>query len=193
MVESPRPQNFVGELVETLLDHELGGWNISTVKSVFLSYEVEVILSIPISPSFPEDALIWAWMKKGDFSVKCAYQVAYKWLAKDRGRGAGGEESNPRKKKEFWKVIWDLNCPSKVKCFLWRACKNILPTNYCLWRRKVSMVDECVHCWLIESSRHALWDCWMAEAVWKESNLLLPRLSHPHRNFYDVIWKIWEE
>ena len=55
------------------------------------------------------------------------------------------------------------------------------------------MVDECVHCGLIESSRHALWDCWMAEAVWKESNLLLPRLSHPHRNFYDVIWKIWEE
>ena len=172
MVESPRPQNFVGELVETLLDHELGGWNISTVKSVFLSYEAEVILSIPISPSFPEDALIWAWMKKGDFSVKCAYQVAYKWLAKDRGRGAGGEESNPRKKKEFWKVIWDLNCPSKVKFFLWRACKNILPTNYCLWRWKVSMVDECVHCGLIESSRHALWDCWMAEAVWKESNLL---------------------
>ena len=105
MVASPRPQNFEGELVETLLDRELGGLNINEVKNVFLPYEAEVILSILISPSFPEDALIWAWMKKGDFSVKCAYQVAYKWLAEDRGTGARGEESNPRKKKEFWKVI----------------------------------------------------------------------------------------
>ena len=105
MVASPRPQNFEGELVETLLDRESGGLNISVVKNVFLPYEAEVILGILISPSFPEDALIWAWTKKGDFSVKSAYQVAYKWLAEDRGTGARSEESNPRKKKEFWKVI----------------------------------------------------------------------------------------
>ena len=105
MVASPRPQNFEGELVETLLDRDSGGWDISVVKSVFLPYEVKAILSITISPSFLEDALIWDWTKKGDFSVKSAYQVAYKWLTKDRGRGAGGEESNLRKKKEFWKAI----------------------------------------------------------------------------------------
>ena len=37
--------------------------------------------------------------------MKSAYQVAYKWLAANKGTGARGEESNPRKKKEFWKVI----------------------------------------------------------------------------------------
>ena len=52
MVASPRPHIFEGEPVETLLDCESCGWDISTVKSVFLPYEVEVILSIPISPSF---------------------------------------------------------------------------------------------------------------------------------------------
>ena len=91
-VASPRPQNFEGELVDTLLDRESRGWDISAVKNVFLPYEVEAILSIPISPSFPEDALIWAWSKKGDFLVKNAYQVAYRWLTEDRGKGAGGEE-----------------------------------------------------------------------------------------------------
>ena len=30
--------------------------------------------------------------------VKSAYQVALKWLAEDRGRGAGGDESNVRRK-----------------------------------------------------------------------------------------------
>lgn len=55
------------------------------------------------------------------------------------------------------------------------------------------MVDECVMCGKIESSGHALWDCWMAKAVWKETKLLLPRLSHSHREFIDMIWKIWED
>ena len=50
--------------------------------------------------------------------VKSAYQVALKWLAEDRGKGAGGEASNVRRKKEFWIAIWGLNCPSKVKLFM---------------------------------------------------------------------------
>ena len=193
MVASPRPQNFESELVEYFIDRETGGWDTSAVKNVFLPFEVEAILSIPISPSLPEDALIWAWTKKGDFMVKSAYQVALKWLAEDRGREAGGEESNVRRKKEFWTAIWGLNCPNKVKMFMWRACKNILPTNYCLWRRKVSTNDECVFCGVSESSSHALWDCWMAEAVWKETKMVLPKVCHPNREFIDVIWKGWED
>lgn len=86
-----------------------------------------------------------------------------------------------------------LKLPGKVKAFMWRTCKNILPTNYFLRCRKVSMVDECVLCGKIESSGHALWDGWMVEAVWKEIELLLPRLSHPHHKFIDVFWKIWED
>ena len=125
--------------------------------------------------------------------VKSAYQVALKWLAEDRGKGVGGEESNVRRKKEFWIAIWGLNWPSKVKLFMWRACKNILLTNYCLWRRKVSTDDECVFCGVNESSSHALWDCWMAEAVWKETKMVLPKVCHPNREFIDVIWKGWED
>ena len=119
--------------MEYFIDREAGGWDTSAVKNVFLPFEAKATLSIPISPSLLEDALIWAWTKKEDFMVKSAYQVAFKWLAEDRGRGAGGEESNVRKKKEFWTAIWGLNCPNKVKMFMWRVCKNILPTNYCLW------------------------------------------------------------
>ena len=48
-------------------------------------------------------------------------------------------------------------------------------------------------CGLSESSGHALWDCWMAEDVWKETKMLLPKVCHPNREFIDVIWKIWED
>ena len=54
----PRPQNFKGELVENLLDQEFGRWNTSVVKNCFLPHEVEAILSIPISQSMLDDALV---------------------------------------------------------------------------------------------------------------------------------------
>ena len=76
---------------------------------------------------------------------------------------------------------------------MWKACKNILPTNYCLSLRKVTMADECVLCGKVESSRHALCDCWLAEAVWKESKLSLPKFSNPHCDFIDVVWKFWKD
>ena len=76
---------------------------------------------------------------------------------------------------------------------MWRACKNILPTNLCLCLRKVSDVDECGLCGMVESSGHALWDCWLANAVWKEAKISLPKGCQPYRDFIDVVWKFWEE
>ena len=55
---SPWPQNFEGELVENLLERETGGWDINLVKNNFLPYEVEAVLSIPISHSVLDDALV---------------------------------------------------------------------------------------------------------------------------------------
>lgn len=46
-------------------------------------------------------------------------------------------------------------------------------------------------CGKVESSGHALWDCEVARAVWKESKLLLPNFQSPLCDFMDVVWKIW--
>ena len=56
-VTNPRPQVFKGNTVDSLLDREGGGWDKNLMCSVFLPYEVDTILSIPISNTFPEDAL----------------------------------------------------------------------------------------------------------------------------------------
>ena len=108
MVVSPRPQNAENVLVETLLDCELGQSNSSAVRNSFLPHEASTILSIPISQNLPEDAWVWAWTKKGIFSVKSAYHVALGWLSEGRSLGTGGEESNRQKKKKFWTSIWSL-------------------------------------------------------------------------------------
>ena len=192
MVVSPRPQNAENVLVETILDCELGQWNSSAVRNSFLPHEASTILSISISQNLPEDAWVWAWTKKGIFTVKSAYHVAHGWLSERRSLGTGGEESNRQKKKKFWTSIWSLKCPGKVRHFLWKVCKNILPTNLSLWLRKVSKDKRCGLCGLAESSGHALWECGMAEAVWKEAKFSVKGGCLPFRDFIDVVWKVWE-
>ena len=44
--------------MENLLDQEFGRWNTSVVKNCFLPHEMEAILSIPISQSMLDDALV---------------------------------------------------------------------------------------------------------------------------------------
>ena len=53
------------------------------VKSIFLPFEVEFILKIPISYSLPEDQLIWMGNKRGSFTVKSAYYIAMHMVDED--------------------------------------------------------------------------------------------------------------
>ena len=76
---------------------------------------------------------------------------------------------------------------------MWRACRNILPMNYCLKSRKVITEDKCLMCGKSESSRHILWDCNFVAEVWRESSLTLPNPNNLQRVFIDVVWKLRED
>lgn len=52
---SPRHPDTTCELVASLINPETGCWDITTMKRIFLPPDMEVILSIPISPCLPED------------------------------------------------------------------------------------------------------------------------------------------
>ena len=164
-VISPRPQVIEGEMVESLLNWVEGDWKKNLVRSTLLPHEAEAILSIPISHTFPEDALTWAWTPNGKFTVSSAYNVACSWLRERRNMVDGCEVSDPKKRSRFWNFIWQLNCLSKIKQFMWRACKNILPTNYCLKLKKIPMEDTYGACGKVQSLGHAFWDYEVAKAV----------------------------
>ena len=74
-VVSPRCHIQGLDRVEQLIDKKLGLWDATLVKST-LPHNVEAILSIPISLTFPKDSLVWAWTKNGTFTVRSAYGVA---------------------------------------------------------------------------------------------------------------------
>ncbi|XP_065628784.1 uncharacterized protein LOC112036084 [Quercus suber] len=67
--------------------------------------------------------------------VRSAYKLALEMEMVHNGNS--GKASNNRSNKLFWKTIWRLNVPNKVKSFAWRVSKNIISTKANLSHRKV--------------------------------------------------------
>lgn len=154
-VLSPQGHNTRVVKVAQLIDNVTGTWKAELIKETFLPHEVDNILSIPLSPRLPKDSRVWAWSKNGFFKVRSASEVSLKLLKTSTPR-TSGDSSDKAKAAEFWKGLWKIDCPNKIKHFLWRACKEILPTNYRLAARKVSSNDRCGFCRECESSGHTL-------------------------------------
>lgn len=62
--------------------------------------------------------------------------------------------------------IVDINCPEKVKNFLWRACLNALPV--CVNLNKIRIIEArcCPFCGHLETVEHALLGCEWSQHVW---------------------------
>ena len=86
---SPKPALVCGENVANLMVHDKAKWNGDLVRSFFIPFEVESILSIPISSMKPADSQIWAKTPNGIFSVKSACRVAVRYLEVSKENGGG--------------------------------------------------------------------------------------------------------
>ena len=56
----------------------------------------------------------------------------------------------------WWKKLWQLHIPTKVKTFLWRACHNASPVGERLVSKNVSILKRCGE---EESVEHAFMVC----------------------------------
>jgi len=63
-------------MVSSLIDEDTRRWKADIVCSLFLPFEAQTILNIPLSFNLPEDTIDWIGNKRGVFSVKSAYYVA---------------------------------------------------------------------------------------------------------------------
>ena len=100
-------------MVSALIDEETKRWKVDIVKSLFLPFEVETILNIPLNYNLPEDKIIWVGNKKGEFTVKSAYYIALIMI-----KSPGGKQcSHEGPKTPLWKKIWHLKIPPKIRIF----------------------------------------------------------------------------
>ena len=89
-------------MVSSLIDENTIWWKPDLVNSLFLHFEDNEILKIPLSHNLPEDLLIWMGNKRGSFIVKSVYHVAKELL----DGGTARENSSNHQASPFWKKIW---------------------------------------------------------------------------------------
>ena len=141
-VISPRLFLSVDTRVADLIDLNIAKWKNEVLDSHFEPHEANLIKSIPLSATLPTDKQVWAVTNNGIFTVRSAYKLVAS-LFKSK---CNGTTSNGSLLRRFWKKVWSLPIPHKVRHFCWRACCYTSPTKAKLMRRNVIAKDLCVCC-----------------------------------------------
>ncbi|XP_050211934.1 uncharacterized protein LOC126662091 [Mercurialis annua] len=170
----------VSELIEN------GRWKENLIQRSFLSKDVEYIQSIPLPQSNLLDKLRWHYDKKGEYSARSGYRLAV------RLRDATIRPDNAHKMR-WWKYMWNLDMPPKIKIFMWRTFHNLLPVKINMKIRGLSIDTNCPICNEgYETSMHSLWSCPNAKNVWNQwergRNLTRDRNNH----IQDLISHVYE-
>ncbi|XP_060969566.1 uncharacterized protein LOC133036823 [Cannabis sativa] len=99
--------------------------------------------------------LILQWESNGTFSVKSAYLL----LQKSKKQHTSTDNSG------FWRSLWQLKIPLKVKNFMWRVVSSALPTCLQLVTKHVDISSNCPICKSHpESVSRAIISCSLAQS-----------------------------
>lgn len=158
-------------LVAELSDATTATWREELIRSVFLPFDADAILVVPLCTRNIEDFWSWSGERRGFFSVKSAYQMVLNtkfqrenWLEENAGVSDVSSEGTT------WTSLWHTKVPSKQNFFTWRLAQHSVPTADVLHHRNMSQSPLCVLCGAPDSWRHALLDCTMLRCIWALSD-----------------------
>ncbi len=184
---SPCPATYRDLLVTALIDPVNHVWNLQEIEPLLFPFEVAGIYHIPLSLLGAKDTMIWHASQDGRFSVCSAYRLLVSAEVSSNSSNSTNEAIY-----SFWKSIWSLAAPPKVRNFLWRACSEALPTKLNLCKRSVLRDPLCDQCQEgVEDSLHALWLCPIVALVWQSEPRLGQYLTTPFLNFMDIVAHIF--
>nr|XP_023894138.1 uncharacterized protein LOC112006071 [Quercus suber] len=158
-VTSPQIRGQVNSSVASLINKSTNSWRTDVIEHVFEPAEAAIIKAIPLSSFSQRDKLIWPFTLSGQYTVKLGYRFLYEGCTTDQA---------PADDSLFWKKIWGLEVPNKVKNFVWRACREALPTKANLYRRKIAQDALCDSCKVrFEDGSHSIFFCSNVQVVWR--------------------------
>ena len=176
------------------------------VDGLFGVEDAEMIKRIPFSRSVAEDTLYWPYSASGHYTCRSGYR-----FLKEESELLASPQAPPICDKKVWKAIWKLQVPPKIRNFIWRACRNALPTKQALMRRKIVADLICERCKLdVEDAEHALWSCPELDVVWadqvpwkfrhevgfsrvKELLSWMVEKGAPLEQFAFMAWSVWSQ
>jgi ribonuclease HI len=151
--------------VDELINPMTGDWDVELVKELFWEEDQQIILAIPVFEG-RDNILAWHFDKHGKFSVRSAYKICRDDFIKNSNckaaQGGSRQQVDP-----IWKKIWSLNCPNKVKHFLWRMAHDSQPLRCKLVHRGMEIDPCCPVCGRDnEDGGHLFFKCKLAKQVW---------------------------
>lgn len=106
--------------------------------------------------------LVWKFEGSGEYTVKSGYQV----LTTEHLQNTISTTTNVDDYNDFYKSLWALHIPKKVRIHIWRLFNNFLPHFCNLARRTLSVEVICPLCKAdSEDSDHLMWSCDILQRV----------------------------
>lgn len=126
--------------VSQLIDHSSREWKTEVINGTFHTADAKRILSIPLAWTPVNDALAWGGEGYGVFSVRSAYKLL------QHGLYAPNTNDLQNDYNKFYRLLWGLNIPSKIKMVVWKLSWNFLPTLVNLHARNLVQNCRCPRC-----------------------------------------------
>jgi len=190
--------------VANLLQVNAKQWNTAFINYVFDSNMAEQIYKTPLLPSVRQDTATWRFEKNGNYSVRSAYRDIIN----------NDPDLNQHRVTGCWNSISNLKLPPKVMNFMWRACRNCLPTKVKLHSHGVQCPMNCVVCaGPNEDISHLFFECGKSISCWQRTGMwnailqivqpsascvenvfsILQQFdSHQKQVFGVTLWSIWQ-
>uniref|UniRef100_A0A803NYG4 Reverse transcriptase domain-containing protein n=1 Tax=Cannabis sativa TaxID=3483 RepID=A0A803NYG4_CANSA len=150
--------SLLNRMVNSLFEMDATSWDRDLVTDIFNMRDASLIFGLPLSASAGDDCWSWSEESNGTFSVKSAYFL----MQKTKNQHVGADNSG------FWRSLWKLKIPPKVKNFMWRLVSNTLPTCLQLITKHVDISSNCPVCKCHpESASHAIISCSFASSCWQ--------------------------
>ncbi|KAA3472610.1 reverse transcriptase [Gossypium australe] len=169
--------------VHSLIDNNTRKWKEEMIKFTFAEEDAARILHIPLADDPHDDFLAWEGEASGEFSVRSAYKLLQNTEEYLR---AYALQTSYRK---FYKKLWLLDLPTKIKITIWRVTWNFLPTKVNLQHKKLVTDASCPRCGdRAKTLDHLFRECPVTVDMWSALQLQNVLLAE-NRGFEQ--WLIW--
>uniref|UniRef100_A0A803P1E8 RNase H type-1 domain-containing protein n=1 Tax=Cannabis sativa TaxID=3483 RepID=A0A803P1E8_CANSA len=160
-----------------------GDWNIPLLRAYFQQDTVNDILSLPPPDPSKPDTYFWQHSTSGHYSVRTGYHVAKQAINRVQP-----SSSNTETLTRWWKSLWRLPIPPKIRHFAYRLAQHTLPTTNNLYNRHCISSPICPRCSLcFESVQHALFECQEMKKAWSGTIFISIIKTTKHMNIFDIL------
>ena len=132
--------NLNDSKVAELIDSSSRTWKQELIEYTFPEVVAEKILSIPLAEKPHDDFQVRSAEASGEFTVRSAYQLLQNTENNPRAYALGDDY------KDFYRKLWLLDLPSKIKITVWKISWNFLATHVNMLLRRLTDTSMCPRC-----------------------------------------------